>query len=133
MQVIRPKDNKTGRPDMKKVIVAVICAVMVLGVVALANAERGEWRGGICERIHKAKERIADGIEQGSLTRHEAKKLERELDRILEKIDRMKEDGQFSPRERKRINYDLDRLERHITREKHDEDTRDGYRDHRRR
>ena len=115
---------------MKKVLFAVMCAVMMFGLVAIAYAERGDWRGGIRSRIHDAKQRIERGIDRGSLTRHEARKLYDDLDRILDKIDHMKRDGYLSGRERDRINDDLDRLDRRIRREKHDDDRR-GYRDHR--
>ena len=117
-------EPKTRRPDMKKVILAVMCAVVLFGTVAIVYAARGEWSGEIRTRIHDAKERIEQGIERGSLTRQEAKKLHRELDGILGKIDRMKDDGHLSPKERDIINRDLDRLDKHITREKRDDDTR---------
>jgi septal ring factor EnvC (AmiA/AmiB activator) len=116
---------------MKKVLFAVICAVMLFGTIAIGYAERADWRGGIRTRIHEAKQSIERGIERGKLTRHEAKKLNGELESILDKIDRMKEDGRLSWREREKINHDLDRLERDIKREKRDDDRRGGG-DHRR-
>ncbi len=118
---------------MKKMMMALLCAAMLLGTIALGYAERGEWRGGIRTRIQEARERIDRGIDRGTLTRHEARRLLGELDRILYKVDRMRDDGHLSPRERERINRDLDRLDRHITREKRDDDTRRDGRDYRRR
>jgi peptidoglycan hydrolase CwlO-like protein len=115
---------------MKKVLFAVMCAVMLFGMVAIGYAEREDWRGGIRTRIHDAKQRIEQGIENGSLTRHEAKKLHKEFDKILHKIDRMKEDGHLSRKEREKINHDLDKLDRDIVKEKHDDDTRRGDDDH---
>ena len=117
---------------MKKVLFAVMCAVILFGIIAIGYAEREDWRGGIRSRIHEAKQRIEQGIENGSLTRPEAKRLKGELDDILAKIDRMKDDGHLSEREREKINHDLDRLERDITREKRDDDKRRGDDDHRR-
>ncbi|HEX2769396.1 MAG TPA: hypothetical protein VHN12_08925 [Geobacteraceae bacterium] len=118
---------------MKKVMLAVMCAVMLFGTIAIGYAERGDWRGGIRTRIHEAKERIDRGIDRRTLTRHEARRLQGELDRILYKIDRMKEDGHLSQRDREKINHDLDRLNRDISRERRDDDTgRRGY-DHRHR
>ena len=130
---------------MKKLLFVLMCAVMLFGTTTTVNAEhgdrrgdgrdwrgdRGEWRGGIRSRIHDAKERIDRGIEHGSLTRHEARRLNRELDHILNKIDRMKSDGYLSERERERINRDLDRLDRDIRREKHDDERRGDWRDRR--
>lgn len=103
---------------MKKVILAVMCAVVLFGTVAIVYAERGEWRGEIRTRIQEIKGRIDRGIERGSLTRHDAQKLNEDLDGILRKIDRMKNDGRLSPREQEIINRDLDRLDKRITREK---------------
>jgi hypothetical protein len=105
---------------MKKVIFAVMCVAMLFGMVATGHADFREWRGGIRERIHRAEARIERGIENGSLTRHEARRLHEELNGIFYKIDRMKEDGHLSERERDVINQDLDRLDRDISREKHD-------------
>jgi hypothetical protein len=112
---------------MKKVMFAVMFAVMLFSIVAIGYAEREDFRGGIRTRIQDAKQRIGQGIENGSLTRREAKKLNRELDRILHKIERMKEDGKLGHREREKINRDLDRLDRDIAKEKRDDEH--GHRD----
>ncbi|MFA5354666.1 MAG: hypothetical protein WC291_10585 [Thermodesulfovibrionales bacterium] len=109
---------------MKKLGMALLCAVMLLGTFAISDAQRGDWRGGIRARIHDARASIERGIDRGTLTRHEAGRLRGELDRILYRIDRMRSDGDLSPRERDRIHRDLSRLERHIRREKRDDDTR---------
>lgn len=109
---------------MKKLLSAVMCAVMVLSTISLGYADREDWHGGIRARIHESKQRIESGIDQGSLTKHEARRLNDELGRILERIDRMKADGHLSQREREKINHDLDRLDRDITREKRDDNRR---------
>jgi len=106
---------------MKRLMFAVMVAVMLFGTAAVGYAERGYDRGEIRSRIHDARGRIERGIENGSLTRHEARRLSGELDRILRRIDRMKEDGHLTPRERDIISRDLDRLDRQITREKRDD------------
>jgi hypothetical protein len=124
---------RTRGLSMKKVMFVVMIAVMLFGTVATGYAQRGDWRGGIRSRIYDAKQRIERGIENGSLTRHEARRLQGELERILYEIDRMKEDGHLSQRERDKINYDLDRLDRDIMRERWDDDTRRGDHDHRHR
>jgi len=109
---------------MKKAIVAIMFAVMLLGPAAIGHADRDDWRGGIRARIHEAHERIDRGIDRGSLTRPEARRLKEELNDILRKIDRMKDDGHLNHREREIISRDLDRLDRDITREKHDRERR---------
>jgi septal ring factor EnvC (AmiA/AmiB activator) len=105
---------------MKRVILAVICAVFVFGTIATGYAEQGDWRGGIRSRIQESKQKIEQGIERGTLNRHEADRLNGELGSILNKIDRMKADGYLSQGERDNINRDLDRLDRDIFKEKHD-------------
>jgi len=62
------------------------------------------------------------GIERGSLSEQEARKLNNELGKILNTLDRMKADGRLSQRERDKINRDLDRLDKDIAREKRDDD-----------
>ncbi len=99
-------------------------AAIYFAGMAPSYAERGDWHGGIRSRIHEDQQRIERGIERGSLTRHEAKRLQRELGHVLDKIDRMKQDGRLDHRERERINRDLDRLDRDITREKRDDERR---------
>jgi septal ring factor EnvC (AmiA/AmiB activator) len=105
---------------MKKMMLAVICAVFVFGAIATGYAEQGDWRGGIRSRIQESKQKIEQGIERGSLNRHEADRLNAELGTILNKIDRMKADGYLSQGERDTVKSDLDRLDRDIFKEKHD-------------
>jgi hypothetical protein len=106
---------------MKKMVFTVMFAIMLFATVVTSYAERGDWRGGIRSRIIEDQQRIERGVEHGSLTRHEARMLQRELGGILDKIDRMKSDGYLDPREREIINRNLDRLDRDITREKRNE------------
>jgi hypothetical protein len=77
-----------------------------------------DWRGGIRTRIQDAKLKIDQGIVRGTLDRHEARRLNKELGQILNKIDRMKSDGRLSAGERNKINRNLDRLDRDIAKEK---------------
>jgi hypothetical protein len=113
---------------MKKMIGIVMFAVLMLGTVTIGYAQPGDWRGGIRERIHETSRRIDRGVEHGTLTYPEARRLQGELNRIRHRIDRMRSDGHLSPEERDMINRNLDRLNREISREKHDYDRRgDGH------
>jgi len=105
---------------MKKMMLAVICAVFVFGTITVGYAEQGDWRGGIRSRIEVSKQKIDQGVQRGTLNRYEADKLNAELGDILNKIDRMKSDGYLSQGERDNIKNDLDRLDRDIFKEKHD-------------
>lgn len=105
---------------MKNLLLAVVSALMLFGA-ATSYADGPDWRGGIRARIHDSRARIDRGVAQGALTRHEAERLNGELNHILDKIDRMREDGHLGGRERDIINRDLDRLSRDISREKHND------------
>ena len=109
---------------MKKLILAVLCTLMMFGATATGHAEEGDWHGSIRDRISFERQRIERGIERGSLTRHEARRLQEELDRILDKIDRMRRDGHLDMRERETINRNLDRLDRDITIDKKNDNRR---------
>jgi hypothetical protein len=109
---------------MYKFLCAAIFSLLIFGSITVGCAREGDWHGSIRSRIDTEYERIERGIEHGSLTRHEARRLKDELDGILYKIDRMREDGRLNHREREIINRDLDRLDRDITREKRDDDHR---------
>jgi len=89
------------------------------GVVTIAPVPV-DWRGGIRSRIQDAKLKIDQGIVRGTLDRREARRLNKELGQVLNKIDRMKSDGRISQGERNNIIRNLDRLDRNIAREKRD-------------
>lgn len=109
---------------MRKVIVAMLFVLMLCATMTTSFAERGDWHGGIRSRIQEDQQRIERGVRHGSLTRDEARRLQRELVHILGKIDRMRQDGHLDHRERERINRDLDRLDMEITMEKRDDERR---------
>lgn len=105
---------------MKRVLVAVMCAVFVFATLTAGYAEQGDWRGEIRVRIQESRQKIERGSERGTLNRQEVRRLNRELGTILSRIDRMKADGRLSHREREKTLRALDRLDRDIYREKHD-------------
>jgi hypothetical protein len=109
---------------MTKTAAAIVCALILLMDITLSHAYPSEWRGQLRERINDDRARIEFGINNGSLTHHEAAQLYRQLDKIIYKLDRMKADGYLSRFERETLNYDLERLEKHIRREKRDFDRR---------
>jgi hypothetical protein len=111
---------------MKKVIVAILSAIMLFATTPVSYGENSDWHGGIRSRIYEEQQRIDRGFDRGSLTRREARRLQRELGDILERIDRMRSDGRLDRRERDRIHRDLNRLSRQITVEKRDSQRR-GY------
>jgi polyhydroxyalkanoate synthesis regulator phasin len=110
---------------MKAKRIIVILAVLVLGFSTFSFAE------GIDYRVRQAHEQIERGIKSGALTRDEARRLENELNSVLDDEARMKADGRLNRYERERLEKELDRLERYIASLKSDDDRkdRDGRRD----
>jgi hypothetical protein len=108
---------------MRRILAAVIFAVVMLGTVAIGYADQLSGREAR-HRIREARQSIERGIDRGLITRSEARKLFSELDMIRNKFRNMKDDGYLSPMERETLDRDLDRIERHIRREKHDDDRR---------
>lgn len=74
----------------------------------------------INERKESFHGRIEKGIKEGSLTESEAKNLEKEFDRIVEKEERYRADGNFTSGERQILTRDMEALSKKIAREKHD-------------
>lgn len=107
---------------MQKTLIA-ICSVTLFCAATSGYANPGDWRTSTHGRINSAKAKIEQGIKHGSLTRPEAEKLNRNLDGILHKIERMKADGVLVQKERAAISHDLDKLETRVFREKHDANT----------
>ena len=83
-----------------------------------------EWRArhSIDARQENQQDRIAQGINNGSLTSREASRLEREQARINKQEARLRQGG-LTSRERGRLEDEQDRLSRQIYREKHDAQT----------
>jgi hypothetical protein len=98
-----------------------VVALMGLGAGAAllatapdAHAQRpGEWE--IHSRIQQAQERINHNVARGTLSRHEAKRLEKELKGIRRTEAKMRKDGRLDRREREILDRRLDRLNREIS------------------
>lgn len=74
-------------------------------------------------RAERQQERIAEGVENGSLTPNEAANLERreaKIDREI-KRDRAANGGKLTPAERAKINREQNRASRAIYRKKHND------------
>jgi hypothetical protein len=104
---------------MKKMMFLAMCAVMLLGTLATGYAEQGDWRDVTRSRIEDSQLRIEQGIEGGTLDLVEGRKLDKELRKILGKIDGMKSDGRLSQDGRDKINRNLDRLDSEVVRKTH--------------
>lgn len=103
---------------MSKSIFAALALSMTVGLFA-AEASAGPRGGGIDHREARQIERIVNGIQDGSLTRREARDLFRSQIRIRAYEARAKADGRFTRRERIKLRRKLDRQSRRIWWKKH--------------
>ena len=101
---------------MKTKMIAAVMAVL-MGSPALA--------AGVDRRADRQQTRIAQGVESGTLTAHEAARLERKEGRLDREIARDKVDGPgLTERERVKLNRQENHLSRQIYRQKHDRQVR---------
>ena len=116
------KRKKTMKSWWKVLTAVIVCGT--LGTYASA-ASYGEYhaRHSINARQREQQRRISQGIENGSLSRREAGRLEREQYRFGREEARLRQGG-LTTRERDRLEDQQDRMSRQIYRQKHDRDRR---------
>ena len=100
-------------------------AVLAAGLLAAGGAS-AQSMSSIDAREAAQQERIERGIRDGSLTRGEARQLERGEQRIDRYEQRARADGVVTHQERQRLDNMLDREGRNIHRETHDGQRADG-------
>lgn len=101
---------------MIKNIISIVAIALMM--TTTAQAERAQRR---TDRQHS---RIAGGVQSGSLTRKEVKKLKKTDAKVDRLEDRAMADGSLSPEEKLRIEKAQDRESRRIFRQKHDNQNR---------
>ena len=100
---------------MKRTLLALALAAAVIGWMDTAHAQE------IAKRKENQQHRIANGVQNGSLTPHETANLERKetaLNRETRR-DRARNGGNLTNRQKVRINHQQNRLSRNIDRDKH--------------
>jgi tellurite resistance protein len=75
-------------------------------------------------REHRQQKRIRRGVKTGTLTRHEAAKLERQQAKTAAAEAKAKSDGKVTSSERARLNHRMNKTSRHIYQQKHDRQNR---------
>lgn len=75
-------------------------------------------------RQHLQRDRIAQGVRSGQLTKDEAAKLHQEEKSIRQEEQGYRSDGKLTPAERKDLQQDLNKVSKDIYQEKHDAETR---------
>jgi hypothetical protein len=71
------------------------------------------------QRQANQQQRINQGVASGELTPREARKLQREQNRIARHEAAAKADGTVTPQERRRLHREQDQASRHIAKKKH--------------
>lgn len=104
---------------MNRMIAAIAAGLMLTGAsLTLAQEDKKPVRR---ERQERQQKRIQQGVEEGSLTKKEAVKLEAKQAKLAKDIREEKRDGgKLTAKEKYRINEKQDKLSKEIYREKHD-------------
>lgn len=101
---------------MFKTILSVSIAVLFVSLSAEARRDQ--------RREVRQQSRIAHGVKNGELTRHEAKKLRRGQKRVDHAQEKAMEDGVMTDKEKMKIEKMQDVQNKRIYREKHDNQER---------
>ena len=102
---------------MKKLIMGILAGALLVGTAAAQDDKQGK----IQERKEKQQERIAKGIEKGSLTPTEAARLERKEAKLNKEIRRDRKDGGgLINKEKAKINRQQNKLSKQIAKQKRD-------------
>lgn len=94
-----------------------IVASLFLAVGSLSSLRAAE----VDQRQHNQEERIEQGEKSGELTKHEAKKLQKEHKAIHQQVkaDRAENGGKLTKTEKKEINQEQNKESRQIHAKKH--------------
>jgi hypothetical protein len=101
---------------MKKILIAVSGMTLLMNGFVYAQTETQV----IDQRQMNQEQLIDQGISSGQLNRREARRLDRQQDRIDRMENRANSDDVVTGKERARIGAAQNRASRHIAREKHD-------------
>lgn len=99
-------------------LITLLGAVFLVSLTLDAHARRMD------RREHRQTNRIQHGVQNGSLTKREARGLAREQKRVHKMENRAESDGNVTKKERVRIERAQDKASRDIYRQKHDGQSR---------
>jgi len=105
---------------------------VALAVAGFAFAMAAASAQSVEDRQYAMQRRIADSIEHGRVTPHDASRLEHDMDKVSRHIahERREHRGRLTPHEWERLNRELDKVEQHL-RQAQRYARYDGRRDHR--
>ena len=109
---------------MKRVIISILSCALLTGSATLSFAA-DEKEGKIKQRKEDQQERIAKGVENGSLTPRETARIERQESKINKEIrqDRKENGGNLTNKEKAKVNRQQNRVSKQIYNQKHDDQT----------
>jgi len=100
----------------------IVTGLLILGLSAPVFA--GDRTPNLDKREHNQRQRIAQGVRSGELTRPEARRLVRGEKRLHRNERIAKSNGVVTPAERARLQAEANRMSGRIYRQKHDPQTR---------
>jgi len=95
---------------------------MMVGALLLGSVSSVLAQNEVNQRQRNQQKRIAEGVENGSLTPAETARLERQEAAIHHEVktERKANGGKLTPQERRQVNRQQDRESKRIYRQKHD-------------
>jgi len=102
---------------MKRIVISMMVGALLLGSVSSVLAQNE-----VNQRQRNQQKRIAEGVENGSLTPAETARLERQEAAIHHEVktERKANGGKLTPQERRQVNRQQNRESKRIYRQKHD-------------
>ena len=103
---------------MKKIYVLIMAAGLIASTAGITSAQEGR----IQQRKENQQQRIANGVENGSLTPKETAHLENKEANLNKEIrtDRKANGGNLTNNQKRQINRQQNRLSKNIYNQKHD-------------
>lgn len=103
-----------------KIALLIVAGAISLSAQTVTPPAAGTNSPGIDQREANQQQRIGNGVENGSLTAGETKRLEGQEAAINREENRMKSDGHFTAAERARVTRQQNAVSRRIYAQKHD-------------
>ena len=110
---------------MRRIIIGILSGALLAGTGAMSFAQDAPKEGKIKQRKEKQQQRIAKGVENGSLTPRETARIEHNEAKINKEVrhDRKENGGNLTNKEKARINRQQNKVSKEIYNQKHDGQT----------
>lgn len=90
--------------------------VVAIAIAGFAIAVAGASAQSVEDRQYSMQRRIAESIQHGRITPHDASRLEKDMDKVSRHIEqeRREHHGRLTPHEWEKLNRQLDKVEEHL-------------------